>query len=127
MSNFSLLPEGKQVGDIFNTETIPVIEYYPYINLLNEQPNIATKKETKNVTFNERIEIKKTNENITENIIEETVNTIPNSNIPNSNIPNSNVQPSNTPNINTPNNNGPDTIEGYGNISGGLNYSEYGR
>jgi hypothetical protein len=127
MSNFSLLPEGKQVGNIFNTETIPVIEYYPYINLLNEQPNIATKKETKNVTFNERIEIKKTNENITENIIEETVNTIPNSNIPNSNIPNSNVQPSNTPNINTPNNNGPDTIEGYGNISGGLNYSEYGR
>ena len=126
MNNLSLLPEGKEVGNIFRTETIPIIDHYPYINLLNEQPNIATKKETKNVTFNEKVEIKK-NENITENIIEETVNTIPNSNIPNSNIPNSNVQPSNTPNINTPNNNGPDTIEGYGNISGGLNYSEYGR
>lgn len=130
MNRLFLLPEGRQPGNIYTTETLPVIYHYPYINLLNENPDIATKKETKNVSFNEKVEVKGKDENIVENIVEEIIDmlpgtnsNIPNSNVPNSNIPNSNVQPANA---NTPNSNGPNTIEGYGNYSGGLNYSDYG-
>ena len=129
MNRLFLLPDGRQPGNIYTTETLPVINHYPYINLFNENPNIATKKETKNVSFNEKVEVKNQNENIVENIVEEVIDMLPgtNSNVPNSNVPNSNVQPANAPNINTPNSNGSDTIEGYGNFSGGINYSEYER